>query len=422
MTTKNTSWERAVPVYGVPVLTRGFWALAGVFGFACVLTLVREYIGLGPTSGMSDAYAWGLWKTFNVMVLTGLGSGGFAVGIGAWIFNNHKLHTVMRTALLTSFLAYSSGLIMLGIDVGRPWNFYWVVMPWAWNTGSPLLEVAVCVSLYTAVPLALENVPPLLEYVFYELPEYRPLVATIEKVFEKAYPFIIALAYLLPMMHQSSLGALMLLGGNRVHALWQTPFLPLLYVWAAGWLGYACVVLTLLLAKFAWNRALDAEVIAILNKIATRLIFAWAGFRILDILVRGNIFAIFGTQGLYFAALFWVEMILIVGGAYVVNSERSSNLGTLFYAYFAVAVGGMIYRFSPTTLAFSAKQNAFYFPNIWEFMIAIGFVSLAALGFLVAVKKLAILPGTNEDWMKMAQYEKVVNPEVQLTGYEVTEH
>jgi hypothetical protein len=38
------------------------------------------------------------------------------------------------------------------------------------------------------------------------------------------------------------------------------------------------------------------------------------------------------------------------------------------------------------------------------------------------VKKLAILPGTNEDWMKMAEYEKLQKPEVQLTGYEVTEH
>ena len=52
---------------------------------------------------MSDPYAWGLWKTFNVMVLTGLGSGGFAVGIAAWVFNRTKLHPVMRVALLTSF-------------------------------------------------------------------------------------------------------------------------------------------------------------------------------------------------------------------------------------------------------------------------------------------------------------------------------
>ncbi len=127
-----TQWERSVPVYGVPVLNRGFWGLLIVVVIGLILSAVREVLGLGGSiSGMSDPYAWGLWKTFNVMVLTGIGSGGFAVGIAAWVFNRTKLHQVMRVALLTSFLAYSTGLVMLGIDVGRPWNFYWVMLPMA---------------------------------------------------------------------------------------------------------------------------------------------------------------------------------------------------------------------------------------------------------------------------------------------------
>ena len=42
---------------------------------AFVLTAYRELAGLGPVSGMNDAYGWGIWKTFNVMVLTGAGLG-----------------------------------------------------------------------------------------------------------------------------------------------------------------------------------------------------------------------------------------------------------------------------------------------------------------------------------------------------------
>ena len=55
---------------------------------------------LGPVSGMNDAYGWGIWKTFNVMVLTALGSGAFAVGIAAWVFRRKKVHSLMRMALL----------------------------------------------------------------------------------------------------------------------------------------------------------------------------------------------------------------------------------------------------------------------------------------------------------------------------------
>jgi Ni/Fe-hydrogenase subunit HybB-like protein len=413
-------WERAVPVYGLPVLTRGFWFLAAFFAFGGVLTLIREYIGLGATSGMTDPYAWGIWKTFNVMTLTGLGSGGFAVGIFAFVFNNQKLHKVMRVALLTSGLAYWTGLVMLGIDVGRPWNFYWVIMPWNWNTGSPLLEVAVCISLYASIPLFLENVPPLLEYVIYEQPKYKQLALTIEKLLKKVFPFVIALAYILPMMHQSSLGALMLLGGDRVHALWQSPFLPLLYVWAAAYLGFACTMLAILLAKLAWKRFIDWEVTEEMNKITTWLIFAWTGFRFLDILVRGKLLTAFAFDR--YALFFWIETALTLGGALMLKSERRRNLGYLFNAYVAVAMGGMIYRLSPTTLAFQPRAGAFYFPNVWETLISLSYIALAVLVYLVAVKKLAILPGSNEDWKKMAEYEAVVRPEVQLMGYEVVEH
>jgi Ni/Fe-hydrogenase subunit HybB-like protein len=39
---------------------------------------------------MNDAYGWGIWKTFNVMVLTALGSGAFAIGIAAWVFRRKR--------------------------------------------------------------------------------------------------------------------------------------------------------------------------------------------------------------------------------------------------------------------------------------------------------------------------------------------
>ncbi len=198
-----------------------------------VLTAYRELAGLGPVSGMNDAFGWGIWKTFNVMVLTALGSGAFAVGIAAWVFRRKKLHALMRMALLTSFLAYACGLLLLGIDAGRPWNFYWIVFPWKWNMHSPLAEVAICMSIYAMIPLAVENIPPVLERLWYFDSRLRPGVERLENALALVFPWIIAAAYLLPGMHQSSLGALMLLAGERVHPLWQTPFLPLLYLGAA---------------------------------------------------------------------------------------------------------------------------------------------------------------------------------------------
>jgi Ni/Fe-hydrogenase subunit HybB-like protein len=293
-------------------------------------------------------------------------------------------------------------------------------MPWTWNLHSPLLEIAVCMSLYASVPLFLENLPPLFEYIIYEHPQWRGLAEGCEKAMKSVYPFIIGLAYILPIMHQSSLGALMILGGNRVNTLWQTPFLPLIYVWAAAFLGYNCVVLCLLLAKLAWKRDLDPSVMAELNKLTVWTVYAWTAFRFLDILIRGKIFHVF-TDG-YLSLLFWVETGLILGSAYILSTEKAKKLSTMFQAHALCALGGMIYRFSPTTLAFHAKEGATYFPSAIEFIVSISFVGIAVLAYLVAVKKLAILPGSNAEWLKMAKYEEQVKPGIQLTGYAPVEH
>ena len=87
----------------------------------------------------------------------------------------------MRMALLTSFLAYACGLLLLGIDAGRPWNFYWIVFPWKWNMHSPLAEVAICMSIYAMIPLAIENIPPVLERLWYFDSRLRPGVEKIER-------------------------------------------------------------------------------------------------------------------------------------------------------------------------------------------------------------------------------------------------
>ena len=413
---KRERWERAVPVYAIPVITPLFKALLALMGLAIVLTIYRELIGLGPVSGMSDDFGWGIWKTFNVMVLTALGSGAFAVGIAYWVFKREKLHSLMRMALLTSLLAYGSGLLMLGIDVGRPWNFYWILFPWNWNLHSPLAEVAVCMSIYAIIPLAIENLPPLVERYYYLRPAWRPRIEKAQSTLDKWFPWVIGLAYILPMMHQSSLGALMLLAGDRVHPLWQTPWMPLLYVWAAAYMAFACVAGVTMLCCLVWKRPLDFEVLDEAARITAWLIFSWSAWRLLDILVRGQLLTAFRFDR--FAGVFWLEMLCVLGAAFALRrAVRTKNAHMMFVAYIFAGFGGAVYRFSPTTLAFKPNPESLYFPSAVELLISLGFTALGVVGFLLAVKKLAILPAPNEAWNEMAQYAQWRRPDIKLTGY-----
>jgi Ni/Fe-hydrogenase subunit HybB-like protein len=348
---------------------------------------------------MNDAFGWGIWKTFNVMVLTALGSGAFAIGIAAWVFRRKRLHSLMRMALLTSFLAYACGLLLLGIDAGRPWNFYWIVFPWKWNMHSPLAEVAICMSIYAMIPLAVENIPPVLERLWYFDSRLRPSVERLERLergLHAYFPWIIAAAYLLPGMHQSSLGALMLLAGERVHPLWQTPWLPVLYLGAATFMSFGCVAGTTMLCCLVWKRSMDPDVLDEAARITSWLIAGWLVLRLLDIIFRGALGTAFHFDR--FAAVFWLEMALVSAGGWLLyRSIAEHRLRDMFLGYILSSVGGMVYRFSPTTLAFRPNPESLYFPSTIEILVSLGFISLGIAGFLLVVKRFAILAGHREN-------------------------
>jgi Ni/Fe-hydrogenase subunit HybB-like protein len=396
----SKAWERNVPVFNIPILTRPFVALCTMGIVACGLVLYREIVGLGPASGMNDAYAWGIWKTFNIMALTGLGSGGFSIGIATWIFGRRRLHTVMRTAVISSFLVYASGLVLLGIDVGRPWNFLWILAPWRWNVHSPMLEVGFCMPLYTAVPLFLEAIPPVLEWVHSRCPELESTAEMAEGLLMRIYPWVLGLAFLLPAMHQSSLGALMLLAGNQVHPLWQTPCLPLLYVWAASFMGFAFVSVVLMICHLLWNRALDVDVLREMSRITAWIIATWLAFRFADLALRGRLPLALEISSP--SALFWMEtMSLAAAASMLAIASRKQNVRLAFQGSLLAALGGLLYRFDPTTLAFQPRAGAFYFPTSIELLVDLGFLSLAIASFSLLAKVLPILPASNRLWHVM---------------------
>jgi Ni/Fe-hydrogenase subunit HybB-like protein len=402
-------WQRGVPVYGVPLVSPAFLATAAVAAVGVVLIVYRMAVGLAATTGMTDAYAWGIWKTFNTMVLTALGSGSFAVGMAAWFFKKRALHSVMRVALLISFLVYTTGLLAITIDIGRPWNFWNMLLPWRWNMDSPLWEVSLCMPLYAFFPLLLENTPPVLERLYYLHPQLENPIRRLVPIIRATYPWVVSLAYVLPILHQSSLGALMLLAGSRVHPLWQTPLLPVLYVWAAAFIGTATIIVTLLLSHLAWKRSLDMPVLRLLATLASGLAIWWLGVRLVDIIVRGQILAAFGFT--WYALVFWFETIAIAGSAVMLRRPQvAGSAYRLFLVSLAMIAGGMIYRYSPPALAFTPVPMAWYTPSVIEILISLGFIAMCHLAFLIAVKRLPILPAPVSDWYDVVDYYQHLYP------------
>src|SRR5271165_7078673 len=391
-------WQRGVPVYREPVVTPAllfFSALAAV-GFC--LALVRFVSPLGSFSGMNDAYAWGIWKTFNVLTLTALGSGPLALGMAAWVFNRQKLHMVMRTALVSGFFFYATGLIALGFDVGRAWNFYNIMLPWRWNTESAMLEISFCMPVYCAVFLAFENLPLVLERYYYTGSDAtKAFLCRCAPSLRRIYPFMLVGAYVFPLMHQSSLGGLMLLAGDKVYPLWQTPFLPLLYLLAAGLCGLGFVTFLLLIACLRYSRRLDVGVLEELGNLLSGGCFLFLIVRFGDLVWRGQLHAAFALDKMSLLFLFETTLILIPAVALRSRVVRETPRSLLNMATLA-CLGGLLYRFIPTTIAFHPAAHSSYFPSLPELLMTVGYIALGIVAFALAVKYFAVLPGEIKDW------------------------
>lgn len=384
----------AKPVGGT-LLTKNYLVVLAFAAFGLALIVWRFFAGLGPTTALSDGYPWGIWIAFDVVTGTALACGGYAVAILIYIVNRGKYHPLIRPAILTSALGYTVAGFSVFIDIGRWWNVWKVPLQfWHWNFDSVLLEVALCIMCYMVV-LWIELTPAFFEY-FQD--SKIAFLAKFSKaalpVMNKALIFIIALGMLLPTMHQSSLGSLMLLSGPRLHPLWNTPFVPLFFLMTCIAMGYSVVVFESVFSSIVFKRGLEVPILKPLQKIAAYLCVAFVIFRFIDLAYRGHLGLIFKFD--LYGVMFWVETILFTAPLVMVYAKYATTLPNLFRGAIVLALAGGVYRFDTFLTAFNPGQGWHYFPSIPELFITLGLVALEIAVYVALVRIFPILTGRFE--------------------------
>ncbi len=378
---------------GGPVFTRPFKVLAVFVCLGLGVVLWRLIVGLGRTTALSDGYPWGLWISFDVLVGTALGCGGYAVAILVYVLNKGKYHALVRPAILTSALGYSLAGFAIVIDVGRWWNLWKVPVAWKlYNLSSVLLEVALCIMAYVAV-LWIELSPVFLERLEASgPPRFRQMAGGARKFVEKALLWIIALGLLLPTMHQSSLGALFLIAVTKLHPLWLTPWLPLLFLISVVGMGYAVVVFESTLATFFLHRRQETEMLAGLSVAVVVTTAFYLFVRFYDLAYREHLALAFQVN--LYAGFFWLEVALFVAPMVILaSSRRRHNPGWLFFGAMLMLLGGALYRFDTSLIAYNPGTNWSYFPSVPEMLVTLGFLSLEVMAYIYLIKRFPILAG-----------------------------
>jgi Ni/Fe-hydrogenase subunit HybB-like protein len=378
---------------GGPILTRSFKVLLGLFGVAAAIVVWRLIVGLGPTTALNDGYPWGLWISFEVLTGTGLACGGYAVALLAYVMNKGKYHPLVRPAILTSALGYSLAGFAVFIDIGRWWNIYQVPLYWhLYNLSSVLLEVALCIMAYVVV-LWIELSPAFFQrWKKSEIGWLRRFSVRSDAFLEKALIWIIALGLLLPTMHQSSLGSLYLIAGSKLHALWYTPLLPLLFLVSVVGMGYAVVVFESTLSAHFLRRRHETSLLAGLALAVIAVTGLYLVLRFGDLVWRGVLGRAF--EGTFLAGMFWVEVALFAAPAALLLWRRNRrDPGQLFLAGMMFLVAGGLYRFNVSLIAFNPGANWSYFPSVPEMLVSIGLVAFHVLAYIYLIKRFPILAG-----------------------------
>jgi Ni/Fe-hydrogenase subunit HybB-like protein len=384
--------DKAVPVGG-PLFTRTFNVLLALFGVAVALVLYRFVRGLGAVTALNDGYPWGLWIAYDVLVGAALACGGYGVAILVYVLNKGRYHPMVRPALVTSALGYSLAGASVVVDIGRWWNAWKLPFFWGeYNLNSVLLEVALCIMAYTVV-LWIELSPAFLER-WAESP--RPWLAKLSRnakpKLEKVLLPLIALGMLLPTMHQSSLGSLFLLAGYKVHPLWQTPLLPLLFLVSCIVMGYSAVVIESGLSSRLLRRPPETKMLASLSSVAVGLSLGYLVLRFADLAWRGKLALTVSSGGL--SVLFWTEVALfLLPVAMLATRQRRFRLGNLFRAAMLFAIAGGLYRFSTSLIAYDPGNGWSYFPSLGELLVTTGFVAFEVLAYIYLIKRFPILAG-----------------------------
>jgi Ni/Fe-hydrogenase subunit HybB-like protein len=351
-------------------------ALLAVVALLGLISMGSRWIfGLGVVTNLSDTRPWGLWISFDLAVMAFSGSA-FSLAALTHMFRRYKYQNISRVALVSGFVGYICAAAALTVELGRPerlWHYFFY-----WNTHSPLFEVGMCVITYLFI-LSLEFLPMLFDKLgwhnahkflhYFEIP-------------------IVAAGIILSSGHQSSLGAISLALPLKLHPLWYSPLLPLIFFISAITSGFAMAILvgSLGLRFFDdWN--FKEGVFTGLGKYL--LIFLSFTFllKLAELVYAGELNLIFENS--YQSIMFIIENVLYILPIIILLVPKFKRRRKWIFRAGYLAVGGLVmHRFN---VSFVGLAGAKYYPTWQELLSTAGLTAIGIIIFWLIASNLPLM-------------------------------
>jgi len=355
-----------------------------VLGIA--ILIVRFVRGLGSVTNLSQEVPWGLWIGFDVVTGVALAGGAYVITFVVYVMRLEKYRPIVRVTILNGLLAYVFYAGALVFDLGRPWNIINPIIGNSFGYNSVLFLVAWHFLLYMIA----------------EFVEFSPVVAEwlgwkrVRRLLRSLTLGAVIFGITLSTLHQSGLGALFLMAKAKIHPLWYTEFIPILFFVSSIAAGLSMIIIEGTISHRVFKDQIDPrrhgtfeELVFGLAKGAAISLFVYYFFKALIFIHEQHWLLLGDAWGVWY--LIEVVGFVLTPCVLFAYAVRNRRLGVVRVAALLTVTGIVLNRLNISIIAFNWRSETHYYPSWMEIVVTLMVVFAEIWVFRWVVNRMPVL-------------------------------
>ncbi|QIA07503.1 NrfD/PsrC family molybdoenzyme membrane anchor subunit [Draconibacterium halophilum] len=368
-------WLTPFNIISIPVILVGL-----------AIIVYRFINGIGAVSNVTQEIPWGLWKGFNVITGVAFAGGAYVLTFVVYVMRVQKFHSIVRVTVLNGFLAYVFYAGALVLDLGKPWNIFNPIIGNNFGANSVLFLVAWHFLLYIVAQL-IEFSPAIAEWLG---------ARRIHKILSGLTLGAVIFGITLSTLHQSGLGALFLMAKEKIHPLWYSEFIPLLFLVSSVFAGLSMVIFEGSISGRVFSDQITEkdkknrrEIVLSLSRICGFSMFIYLFLQVL-VFVHGHRWAYLNSPMGYW---FLLEMLgfVVLPMLFFIQSFRASSITWARVAAVITMVGIVLNRLNVSIVAFRWDSAAHYVPSWMEIVVSFTIIFIEIWIFRWIITRMPVL-------------------------------
>jgi Ni/Fe-hydrogenase subunit HybB-like protein len=348
-------WLTPFNVISVPVILTGL-----------VILYFRFVYGLGAVTNLSQDFPWGFWLGFDVVTGIALAGGAYVITFVVYVMKVDKYQSIVRVTVLNALLAYIFYAGALLFDLGRPWHAFNPYIGNSFGFSSVMFLICWHFMLYM-VAAFVEFSPVIAEWAHWE---------RARKILKGLTLGTVIFGITLSILHQSGLGALFLMAKPKIHPLWWSEFIPILFFVSSIYAGLAMIIFEGTISHRVFKNLIDPDshhafddIIFGLAKGAAITMFVYYFMKAL-LFIHGKQWGFLNDGWGYWYLLEVLGFVLVPGFMFAFGF-RNRSLNIVRIASVLALLGIVLNRLNVSFISFRWYAEVHYYPSWQEIVVTL---------------------------------------------------